>query len=251
MLPVIQVGPLAIQVPGLILLAGIWLGLTLAERYASYRNITANTIYNIVFIGLVAGLIGSRLIYVIRYFEVFISNPASLFSLNPGLLDPFGGAVIALIVIAAYVNKKKLRPWLILDALTPFFAVVSIAISLSHIASGAAYGMESNLPWAINIWGADRHPAQIYETIVAIGVLTIMWPGRKLWLTQNPGVYFLSFSALTAGSRLFLEAYRADSSILLEGIRYAQVASWIVLAVCLWGIYRLKSSDKAPQEDSS
>jgi len=57
--------------------------------------------------------------------------------------------------------------WPALDALTPGLAAVMIAIGLAHIASGDAFGSPADLPWAIQLWGARRHPTQIYETLAA------------------------------------------------------------------------------------
>ena len=34
MFPILQIGPLAIQVPGLVIIAGLWFGLTLSEHRA-------------------------------------------------------------------------------------------------------------------------------------------------------------------------------------------------------------------------
>ena len=35
MFPVLQIGPLALQTPGLLILIGIWVGLSVMERFAS------------------------------------------------------------------------------------------------------------------------------------------------------------------------------------------------------------------------
>jgi hypothetical protein len=50
MFPILQIGPLAIQVPGLIILAGLWLGLSLAERRAKKRESNPSVLYNLVFV---------------------------------------------------------------------------------------------------------------------------------------------------------------------------------------------------------
>ena len=248
MLPIIQIGPLAIQTTGLIILLSIWLGISLAEKFAIQRGITTNILDNLVLIGLASGIIGARLIYVIKYIDIFLASPISIISLNPGLLDPFGGAVIAIISMVIYGRNKNLQFWTTLDTLTPFFAVMGIAIGLSHLTSGAAFGMETDIPWGFEIWGASRHPTQIYEIIAAVAILIIVWPGRTAWLKVESGVYFLSFVAMSAGARLFLEAFRADSSIILGSFRSAQILAWIILATSLWGIVKISKTNK--NEDS-
>ena len=251
MFPIIHVGPLALQVPGLVLLLGIWLGLTLAERYVSRRGIGSNQLYNIIFIGLISGLIGARLVYVLRYYEIFASNPVSIISLNPGLLDPSGGGAFALIAVLIYGQRYHLKLWDTLDALTPFLAVVGISIGLAHISSGTAFGIETDLPWAIDIWGAPRHPTQIYETLAATLILIITWPGYKVWNKLQPGVYFLIFAIMTASTRLFLEAFRDDSVLVAGGFRSAQIISWIIIALCLYLIWRQQNNRPFTKPDST
>ena len=54
-----------------------------------------------------------------------------------------------------------------------------------------------------------------------------------------PGLTFWAFSALSALSRLVLEAWRGDSEIIFGGLRLAQIAAWLLLALSLWAIGRL------------
>ena len=49
MFPTIQVGPLNIQAPGLILIISLWVGLNLAEKFAKRRSYPADKLYNLVF----------------------------------------------------------------------------------------------------------------------------------------------------------------------------------------------------------
>ncbi len=237
MLPILQIGPFALQTPGLAILLGIWFGLTLAERLAPRFKTNANDIYNLTFTALLAGIIGARLSYVMQYSQAFINSPLSLISLNPALLDPIGGAVIGIFAALIYANRKKLPLWPSLDALTPLLAVLAIALGVSHIASGDAFGMETNLPWGIHLWGLNRHPTQIYEVLLASLILWAVLPrkqGRSKSTPKREGSTFWLFLSLSAGARLILEGFRGDSLTLDNGLRVAQLVVWVVLALSLW-----------------
>lgn len=242
MLPVLQVGPLAVPVPAISLLVGIWLGLALAERYAGRLGADPSRIYNLALVGLVAGLIGGRLVYAARYLEAFAANPASLVSLNPGLLDPWGGAAVGLLAALVYGQRKGMLLKPTLDALTPALAVFMAALGISHLASGAAYGAPTGLPWGIELWGAVRHPSQVYEILAALAVLGVIWPGGKRLGGLAPGARFLIFVGCSAAARLFLEAFRGDSSLLWAGVRTAQVVAWLALAASLLLLGRLQGN---------
>lgn len=248
MLPIIQIGPLALQVPGLVLLIGLWIGLNLAERYASRRGVTPALLSNLTLIALLAGLVGSRLAYVARYPGAFIASPSSLFSLNPGLLDPAGGVAVGILAALIYAIRKNMPLLATLDALTPLLAVMAIALGVSHIASGDAFGTPTTLPIGIELWGATRHPTQFYETLSALIILGILWPGRASIQSWTLGSYFFTFAASTAGANLILEAYRADSILLANGLRQAQLVAWIVLAACLIALGRINRDTRQPQQ---
>jgi prolipoprotein diacylglyceryl transferase len=247
MLPIIQVGPLALQVPGVILLVGLWLGLLLSERRARRIGDNPAELYNMVFIGLIAGVIGARLSYAITYPDAFSGNLQNLVSLNPGLLDPFAGALIGIAAVVIYMYRKSLPVWRTLDNLTPLFAVMAIAIGLSHLASGNAFGAPTVVPWGIHLWGSLRHPTQVYEIITASLILiAILIIDRTRWV-ETSGNIFLAFMSLMAISRLFIEAFRGDSILIANEFRLAQVVAWLILAACLglfgWRV-SLRKKDK-------
>jgi phosphatidylglycerol:prolipoprotein diacylglycerol transferase len=233
MFPVLQLGPLALQLPGLILLTGLWIGLVLSERRAHRHAENPSHLYNLAFTMLIAGVIGARLAYAVAYPNAFFTNFLNLVSLNPGLLDPFAGGLIAALAGAIYIYRKHLPFWTIMDTLTPLFALMAIAIGVSHFSSGSAYGELTNLPWGIHLWGATRHPTQIYEIIFATITMVVVILLDKTSVSQIPGTIFLTFLSLTAVSRLFLEAFRGDSLVVANGFRLAQVIAWLILAICL------------------
>ncbi|MCH7662675.1 MAG: prolipoprotein diacylglyceryl transferase [Chloroflexi bacterium] len=234
MFPILQIGGAALQTPGLILLAGIWIGLSVAEKYAKLYKIKADQLYNISFAVLVAGILGARLSVMVRFPSAFIDNPSSIISLNPSLLDPAGGMAIALATGLVYSQRKKINLLQTLDALVPTLAVMGIAIPVANLAYGNAFGAPTNLPWGIELWGTDRHPSQIYQAIAGIVILWLVWPSRQR--KMNPaGLLFTRYIILTAGSILLLAAFRGDSVLIWNGWRSEQIAAWIILAFSLWG----------------
>jgi prolipoprotein diacylglyceryltransferase len=126
--------------------------------------------------------------------------------------------------------------------LTPLFATLAIGLSLSHLAAGTAFGKPTNLPWGINLWNTSRHPTQIYELIASLIIFGLVWFHQK---DYPSGSTFLLFIAFIAGTRLFLEAFRGDSTLIFGGIRLAQVIAWLVLAAALFASESLRSGQQA------
>ncbi len=251
MLPILQIGPLAIQTPGLILLLGLWFGLTLAEKLAQIdRIIDPNAIYNLALTALLAGILGARLFYVARYPDIFFNDPLSLISPNTAMLDAFGGWVTGGLAMLIYGQRRKLPLWPVLDALTPALSVLLIATGLAHFASGDAFGIPARLPWSIRLWGEYRHPTQLYETLLAAGIAVLVWPRRRA--EQPAGVRFLAFVALSAFARILVESFRADSTLIFGSLRTAQVIAWGILAISTqWIATRLKHQSTAqPLEEA-
>lgn len=233
MLPILHIGPVSIPTPGLIILLGIWIGLTFSEKHSQKLGLSSSTIYNLVFLSLIAGVIFARLYYVYLYPELFLENPLSLLIPNPNTLDPRAGLLGACLAALIYGNRKKLGLWQTLDALTSMFAVIVIALALSNLASGDAYGAPTNLPWAIHLWNADRHPTQIYETLGALFVLLLTYPTRK-WITQvKPGGLFLIFLAASSVNKLIIEVFRGDSILIFNNLRLIQILSLSTLMLSL------------------
>lgn len=214
----------------ILLVLAAWLGLTLAEKRAARHGLTTEALNNLVFYGLLAFILGGRAAYALAHLSAFSQSPLSLLALNPDLFDSLGGSIAAALAAVIYGQRQKIPFWNALDALTPFFAVLTAGLSLSHLAAGTAFGKPTDLPWAIDLWNAKRHPSQIYELLASIPTLGLVWFQRP---NPRPGLLFLTFAALTSAARLFLEAFRGDSSLFLNGLRSAQILAWVLLAVSL------------------
>lgn len=254
MLPILQIGPLAVPAPALIVLLGFWIGLELMEKQASYFNVEPGPLYSLILVSVIAGLLGARFVYALRAPAAFLVNPLNLLALLPQMFDPTGGVLAALLAGLVYRWVKHMPLWPNLDALTSLFAVLGVALGLAHFASGDAFGAPTQVPWAINLWGEMRHPSQVYEVLAALLIAAAVWPHLRALprLAQaRPGLRWWIFLALSAGARLFLETFRGDSMLLLNVFRTAQVIAWLVLALSLWQIGRRLSPPASMAEETS
>jgi len=168
MFPVIRLGPLSIQARGLILLAAFWLAAEAAERSARRLGLRGDVVHSLALIAAAAGLIGARLGYVLEHWPAYQGDPGAIVALNFNTLSPQAGVVTGVLAAYWYARRKGVANRLLLDALTPGFIVFAGGLALADMASGDAYGSPSTLPWAIELWGAPRHPAQIYQLIAVI-----------------------------------------------------------------------------------
>lgn len=230
MYPYLRLGPFLLQLPLLALLVGVWIGSALTEREAARLKLPA-TVNNLVFIGLIAGIVGARLAYAARYVQVYLENPLSLLALNVNTLAGLDGLLIGVVIAAWYGWRKKLPLRPTLDALAPGLAAFMVALGLAHFLSGDAYGTPAGLPWSIYLWGEYRHPAQVYETLAALGIFLAIY--KKPLSQAGEGINFLLVVALSSAARIFLEAFRGDSMTWPGGFRTAQVISLIILAIAM------------------
>jgi phosphatidylglycerol:prolipoprotein diacylglycerol transferase len=212
----------------ILLVIAAWIGLTLTEKRAERHGLGRETINNLIFYGLLAFILGGRISFIVQHISAFTKSPLNVFSVNPDLFDTFGALAAAALTSLIYGQRNGLSFWSTLDALTPFFAVLSIGLGLAHLASGTAFGLPTELPWSIELWNADRHPAQIYEIIASILIFGLLWFKRH---DPRPGILFLTYMALTTGSIVFLAAFRGDQTLILNGIKQEQLLALSVLAM--------------------
>lgn len=240
MLPILQIGPLAIQLPGLLLIVGVWLAYLLLEREARRRALPEKELSNMFFYALVAGIVGARLGYALQFIDIYISDPLGLISLNPNTLSLREGIVFGLLVAFLYGNRKGFQFLPTLDVFTPSLALFSVFLGFAHLSSGDAFGAQTDLPWGIELWNAVRHPSQIYEIALAVIIFLVILRLRN----QNPfnGFLFLVYISLASASALLLGAFRGDSMIIFNTVRLDQFVALLLLLAALIGLHTLARS---------
>lgn len=240
MFPIINIGPLAVQAAGFILLLSVFIGTWLTGKLALNLGTNADRIENSILVGLLAGIFGARVGFLLINPSVLASNPLSLFSLTPSMLDTSFGVLVGVLTAFAIAQKKHLPLWPTLDTLTPFFVLVFMGIHLANYANGNAYGVPTELPWGVELWNALRHPVQLYAfllgAVLMIGLL-IQTKGLKSSGFMVSGLLFNSVLAGLALITLFTRSFAAEK-ILLGSLDFYQLLAFIVMLFGLGLLYR-------------
>jgi prolipoprotein diacylglyceryltransferase len=134
------------------------------------HNQDASILYNLVLTSHPIWPVGGRLFYVLSYPEAFLASPRSIISLNPGLFD-ISGACWRTPGSARLWGSKK-ASFLVyagcFDSGTGNFCGIPPS---GQPGFRERFRFSHKLPWAIELWGARRHPTQVYESLAAAMIL--------------------------------------------------------------------------------
>lgn len=231
MFPILSIGPLAIQTPGLVLIIGVYISVLVVEKQSIRHGLKASDGSNIIFIYLLSTILIGRLSYVFQFPSIFLENPLSLFSLSPSFFDFNSGLILSVLVVLAYIQKKRLSLLRVLDALTLPLLIFLIFFFFSLLASGDLYGKPSSLPWAIYLWGTTRHPLQIYYIIALIPVIAI----NILYSRQEtrPGFLFFQTGISLSILVIFLDYFNGNPNNMISKFNILQSIAWISLIILI------------------
>ncbi len=248
MQPTILIGSIALPTYPLLLLAGLWAGMALAAYRAKQLSLEGDHIYNAGLYGLIAGIIGARVWFVLSHWENYAPNIWQAFSLSRSALSTAEGLIIAGLVVLIYLQRNNVPMGTFLDAAAWGLALMVVIGNIGAFLGGVALGLPSNLPWAIEIIGTARHPVQLYEAIVGLLILAVLYFTRQ-WRPW-PGFQFWLFVALYGLIRLFLEIYRARPYLIGDGYLAVQIAGLAAIVVAL-AVMAYNFTSRPPPEDKT
>ena len=267
MLPILNLGHLAINTPGLVLMAGLWISLELASREAKRRGFNVDRYFYLGFNLVVAGIIGARLGFVVTHPNIYLDiTPIlrlllSIVSPTPGTEIGWLGFLSALGAGWYFIRKWDLPFLETLDIYAPSLALMSFFTGIAHLASGEMYGTEATLPWGVFLWGAERHPTQLYLAVLGLLLFIYLWragpeeSGSKrqkskeihVLKTQPDGTFFQILLIGMGLSLLIIEAFRADSPVILNGLRVWQIIALLMTLAGLSGFAYRAPLTEAPE----
>jgi len=179
-----------------------------------------------------AGVIGSRLWYVINTTlggdSRYLQNPLTILNLKEGGLHYFGALLFGALAFYLYARKMGLDVWLMLDAVSPGLLIGQAVARPANFINQELYGQPTNLPWGIKIDAQHRmppwhdlsrypvdttrfHPTFAYEMLfnfLAAGLLIFL--NRKYKDKMKPGVAFGAWLILAGIGRNVIEFFRPD-----------------------------------------
>ena len=100
-------GPISIYWYSVIILLAILVGSYVFFRKAKKEGYDENFYTNLVFYGIIIGILGARLYYVIFNLDYYLSNPFQILAIWNGGLAIHGGILAGLIWFIYYCKKHK------------------------------------------------------------------------------------------------------------------------------------------------
>ncbi len=203
--------------------------------------------FDFVFVTVVAGFIGARLLYVIENWRDYASSPMGLFAIWEGGLIFYGGMATSLAALFIFLKVRRLSVPKSFDFLVPYIALTHAFGRIGCFLNGCCSGDICNFPWAVHFPGEAfaRHPAQLYEAVLDVVLFLSLQRYKKAH--PFPGIvtcrYFMGYALIRFG----VEFVR-NSNPAVFGFTYNQWISMVVLlsagaAECL--IRHLSAKSKA------
>lgn len=232
MYPAINIGSFVLPTAAFVYLVGVWFSLGLVERAAKLMKLDGEKMYGTAVTGVAAGLVGARLVFVLLYWSAFRQNLLGIvWPINSGY-NLWGGLIFGVAGAFFYGRAKQLNLTNTLDVLAPGLVLGLVTISLADFLAGPGFGTLTRVPWAISQFSMRRHPVQIYEVLLGIGVLVTWWRVRPYH--TFPGQLFLITAVLYSGGRLFLDAFRANAVLTAGGYHILQIISLVIMLIALF-----------------
>jgi prolipoprotein diacylglyceryltransferase len=152
---ILKMGPVTIHSYGLMIAIGFGFGLVLMYQLAKREGLPAGKLMDLAFWVALAGIIGSRLIYIlIRWNEyitpLFTEGDFKVFKIWEGGLTFYGGLIGGLLVGLLLVRRWRLPGLQILDIAGPALALGQAFGRIGCLLAGCCWGKPAALPWAMS-----------------------------------------------------------------------------------------------------
>jgi phosphatidylglycerol:prolipoprotein diacylglycerol transferase len=237
MQPELDLGPLTLQTFGICFGLGfVAAGLVLARRLKELGR-PGDWAYEMIFSGLVGGLVGARVDYLLQNWDKVSDDVLGNIFSGSGLVW-LGGVVGGAIGVLLWAWRRKFLGLVLLDvAAAPLALGYAIGRIGCQLSGDGDYGEPSDLPWAMAYpegtvpTTTEVHPTPVYETL-AMGLIALfLWRLRDRF---RPGLLFALWLVLSGLERFLVEFVRRNKEAAL-GLTLPQLISVAMIAAgALW-----------------
>jgi phosphatidylglycerol---prolipoprotein diacylglyceryl transferase len=245
----IDIGFLHLKTYGACMAVGFVLCWWLVERLSGRKDLS-----NFLLSLMVAGVVGSRLAYVIEHWQAeFAANPAQIIRVDQGGLMFYGGLILAFLVFCAWCAVKKEHPLRMADLLA---TVVPLGHAFGRIGCffyGCCYGRDSDAWCAVTFpegspsWFEHGRrlvsvlPTQLFEAAALLALFAVLLAVYRRWRRGTAGLYMIGYAVI----RFFMEYLRGDPRADVGPFSISQTISLGLAAVGLVFVWLGRRSQSA------
>jgi prolipoprotein diacylglyceryl transferase len=239
--PGLQLGPLDLRLYGLLIAVGAYVALRLASSRYEKLGGDPDLAEKALLVGLVCGLVGARIGYVIPRFGDFLTRPQDILAIWQGGLTIFGGLFFGAAGAMVYLWRRQMDIPAMLTAVAPALPLAQAIGRWGNYFNQELYGRPTDLPWALEVEPAFRrpgfeafdtfHPTFLYESLwnfALVGVLLWIDARGRLRRGSLIFVYLIGYGV----GRAWIEALRVDTFERYLGLSRN---NWIALAIIVAG----------------
>lgn len=223
---------------GILIALGMLLAMIYCFRRMKEFGLDGDRAVDAVLAGLIAGLAGARVYYIIFDPDKTL---ADFFQIRSGGLAIYGGLIGAVLAGGLVARLRKVRLLPLLDVASLGFLIGQCIGRWGNFANKEAFGSATDLPWGMATGSVQRvlgasvsetallaHPCFLYESIwCLIGFILLHFYSRH---RKFDGEVFLMYTAWYGLGRFFIEGLRTDS-LYLGLIRVSQLLAGLCFAV--------------------
>ncbi len=218
MFPILfKVNSLVVHTYGFFIALAFLSAIFIAKREARLVGVDPEKIADFIFWVLVAAIIGSRVFYVVIYWDKYFPGDfLDVFKIWEGGLVFYGGFVGAVIIALIYIPRNNLPFWKVSDIITPCIPFGHFLGRLGCFSAGCCHGKTCELPWAVVYTNADSlaplgvpvHPTQLYESFCNLLIFAFILFYKRY--KKFDGQVFLTYVIIYAITRSVIEVFRGD-----------------------------------------
>lgn len=232
-----QFGPFTATSYGAMVALGILVGLAVVLHAGKREGLDGDAVFDLALYMIVAGVLGSRIAYVLLEWEKYGTEPAAMLRIWDGGLSFFGALVLCLAVFIWFSRRRALSVTRTGDVLALGVAAGYPFGRIGCFLNGCCYGLPTDhvLGIAFPFDGVLRHPTQLYSA--GFGVLIFL----TLWMLNRKkpfhGFLMWLFLILYGGYRFLIDFWRVSPPTGIDALTAGQLVSLAVVAVSGLALY--------------
>lgn len=260
MLPdLFSLGPLTIHTYGVFVAVGFAVAIIVTVRIARAYSIGSQQVMDTAFVGVLWGVIGSRVFFLFIYPSHYWTHPLEIFKIWEGGLVFSGGIVGAAAAMFFYSRRHGIAFRRMVDLWVPGVALGQAFGRFGCFMAGCCYGKPFSGIWGVVFTNPaslaplniSLHPTQLYAALSGFLIFAILYFAQKR--KKFEGQIALWFFILHSTSRLLEERFRADDRGMLPGtdMTLTQLVATIALIGSIVLLFILKRRHEAKTDGTS